>query len=173
MNNNKQAKPNAAHQRWWQIFEVVFGIPLLIAIALQVVVPLSFPVGLLTPAAIPGGVALIITGVVIVVLARRRFAQHHQPTDPGHSTTRLITTGIFSISRNPLYLGGICVLIGIALAFNLPWLLVMLLPAVIACRYLLVAPEERYLASTFGAEYQAYAASVHRWLGRARCLPEG
>jgi hypothetical protein len=32
---------NAAHTRWWQIFEVVFGIPLLVAIALQWAVPLT------------------------------------------------------------------------------------------------------------------------------------
>ena len=51
--------------------------------------------------------------------------------------------------------------------FNLPWSLVLLLPAFVACHYVLVAPEERYLAAKFGIEYAQYAASVHRWLGRA------
>src|SRR4051812_49133328 len=120
---------DVAHRRWWQTFEVIFGIPLLAAIVLQLALPLSLPLGSLTPAIVPGGVALIITGVVLVVLARRQFAQQGQPTDPGRPTSQLVTTGVFSISRNPLYLGGICILVGIALALNLAWVVVLLLPA--------------------------------------------
>lgn len=76
--------------------------------------------------------------------------------------------GIFSISRNPLYLGGICFLAGIALAVNLPWALALLAPAIVACHITLIAPEERYLAAKFGEKYRAYSASVHRWWGRSR-----
>lgn len=86
----------------------------------------------------------------------------------GRATTRLVTTGVFSISRNPLYLGGVCVLIGIALALHLPWALLLLLPSLVAAHYILMVPEERYLARKFGAEYSRYADSVHRWFGRAR-----
>ena len=157
-----------AHNRWWQIFEVVFGIPFLVAIGLQLAVPCSLPRGFLTLAIIPVGVALIIVGTTLAILARREFAQYGQPTDPGHPTSRVITTGVFSISRNPLYLGGVCILVGIALALNLPWVLVLLLPALVACHYVLIAPEERYLAAKFGEEYRTYAASVHRWIGRSR-----
>ncbi|MCB0106567.1 MAG: isoprenylcysteine carboxylmethyltransferase family protein [Caldilineaceae bacterium] len=157
---------DAAHRRWWQTFEVVFGIPFLVAIALQFTVPLSFPRGLFTPLLISGGAILMIAGVAIVVLARRAFARHNQPTDPGQPTKELVITGVFSVSRNPLYLGGLCILVGIALAFNLPWVLVLLLPALVACHYLLIAPEERYLAAKFGERYQRYTASVGRWLGR-------
>ena len=158
---------HAAHRRWWQIFEVVFGIPVLAAIALQFALPLSLPPGFQMPTLILG-VAFVLTGLVLVVLARRQFVQHQQPTDPGRSTSQLITTGVFSISRNPLYLGGICIVLGVALALNLPWLLLFLLPALIACHYILVVPEERYLARTFGEQYRAYAAAVHRWIGRTR-----
>lgn len=157
---------NAAHKNWWQSFEVVFGIPFLAALVLQLAVPLSFPRGSFTPAFITGGAILVIVGATLVVLARRQFAQQGQPTDPGHPTSKLVTAGIFSISRNPLYLGGVCILVGIALAFNLPWMLVLLPPAIAACHYMLIAPEERYLAAKFGKEYEVYAASVRRWLGR-------
>ena len=159
---------DVAHKSGWQIFEVVFGIPFLAAITLQLAAPLSLPHGFLTPAITPGGAVLIIVGAALVVLARREFAQHSQPTDPGLPTSKVVTTGVFSISRNPLYLGGVCILAGIALAVNLPWVLVLLLPALVACHYVLIAPEERYLAAKFGGEYAMYAASVHRWLGRAR-----
>jgi protein-S-isoprenylcysteine O-methyltransferase Ste14 len=159
---------DAAHTRGWQIGEVVFGVPFLAAIGLQWGRPLSFPRGWLTPAFLLGGVAFIIAGVVLVVLARREFAQRGQPTDPGRPTSRVVTTGVFSISRNPIYLGAACLLLGIALVANLPWVVVLLLLALVACHYILIAPEEKYLAAKFGEEYLAYTASVHRWIGRAR-----
>lgn len=65
---------DVAHRSHWQTSEVVFGVPFLVAIALQFVVPLSLPRGLLRLAFILGGAALIIVGVVFVVLARREFA---------------------------------------------------------------------------------------------------
>jgi protein-S-isoprenylcysteine O-methyltransferase Ste14 len=167
MKHETHISADAAHKRWWQIFEVIFGIPFLVAIALQLTVPYSFPKGVPMPVFIIAGMAFIIVGVALVVLARREFARRGQPTDPGLPTGEIVSTGIFSISRNPLYLGGICVLIGIALALNLPWVLVLLVPAIIACHYVLIAPEERYLAAAFGEEYRTYSASVHRWIGRA------
>jgi protein-S-isoprenylcysteine O-methyltransferase Ste14 len=159
---------DVAHTRWWQTFEAVFGIPFLAGIALQLAVPVSFPRAFVTLAIIPGGAALIIVGVVLVILARREFAQHRQPTDPGRPTSKLVTKGVFSVSRNPLYLGGICILGGIALALNLPWVFALLLPALVACHYVLIAPEERYLVAKFGEEYHLYTATVHRWIGHKR-----
>lgn len=163
----RRMSKDVAHKRWWQTFEVVFGIPFLAAIVLQLAVPLSLPRAFLAPVVL-GGAALIIVGTVLVVLARREFAQHGQPTEPGRPTGKLVTTGVFSVSRNPLYLGGICMLVGIALAVNLPWVFLLLLPALVAGHYILIAPEERYLAAKFGQDYTLYAASVHRWLGRTR-----
>jgi protein-S-isoprenylcysteine O-methyltransferase Ste14 len=159
---------DVAHKSWWQIFEVVFGIPFLAAIALQLAVHFSLPRGPFTPAFVFTGVALIIAGAAFAILARQEFAQHGQPTDPGHPTSKVVTTGVFSISRNPIYLGGVCILAGIALVINLPWVLVLLLPALVVCHYILIAPEERYLSVKFGDEYIRYTATVHRWIGRVR-----
>lgn len=157
---------NAAHTRWWQIFEIVFGIPFLIAIALHLTVPLALPHWFLTPIFLPSGVALITVGAFLVMLARREFARLGQPTDPGQPTSTIVMTGVFAVSRNPLYLGGVCVLLGLAFVFKLLWMLVLLLPALIVCHYVLIVPEERYLAAKFGEEYHTYAATVQRWLGR-------
>jgi protein-S-isoprenylcysteine O-methyltransferase Ste14 len=159
---------DAAHTSWWQIFEVVFGVPYLAGIVLQLAVPVSFPRGRFASVIAVGGAALIVTGIVFIVLARRELAKHRQPSDPGRPTEQLVTTGVFSLSRNPLYLGGACFLAGIALAARLPWAFVSLVPAIFACHYILIRPEERYLAAKFGLEYTQYATSVRRWLGRVR-----
>lgn len=163
---------DAAHKSWWQIGEVVFGIPFLFAIALQLVLPLSLPRGYLTTVFRSGGIVFIIAGLAFIVLARRELAKQDQPTDPGHPTTRIVTTGVFSISRNPLYLAAVCFLTGIDLALYLPWGLILLLPSIVACHFILIAPEERYLEDRFGEEYLVYAAKVRRWIGRKRISHE-
>lgn len=157
---------DVAHKSWWQIFEVVFGIPFLVGIALQRVTPIPLLPGFLRPVLLPGGIFLVVVGVGLVVLARRELARYRQPTDPGQPTGKIVSTGVFSISRNPLYLGGIFILAGISLAFNLAWALILLVPAIVAGHYILVVPEERYLAARFGEPYRLYAARVRRWLGR-------
>ena len=166
--NGKETKLNtdSAHKNSWAISEVVFGIPFLISIALHYIVPFSTPQGILRLAFIPVGIILLIIGIVIVVLARREFANYGQPTDPGHPTGKIVKTGVFSVSRNPLYLASVFIFLGIALTFYMPWALVMLLVSIVLCHIVLIIPEEKYLAAKFGDEYEEYTASVHRWIGR-------
>lgn len=159
---------DVAHKKWWQIFEVVFGIPFLVGVVLQWVVPFSLPRGSAILVFVLAGIFLIVLGIILVALARREFRRYGQPTDPGYPTLKIVTTGIFSVSRNPLYLGGIGILVGLALLFNLPWVIVLLSPAIVACHYILIAPEEWYLNEKFGEEYRSYAKKVGRWIGRKR-----
>ena len=159
---------DAAHKEGWQIFEVVLGVPFLVGVGMQWVMPLSLPRGSATPVFVSVGIVLIILGTILVALARREFRSYGQPTDPGRPTHKIITTGIFSVSRNPLYLGGISILAGLATALNLPWAILLLPPALIACHYILIAPEERYLIGKFGEEYRSYTENVGRWIGRKK-----
>lgn len=170
MNNSqdlfKDLAVNAAHKNQWEIAETVFGIPFLVGIALQFIFPVSLFAGIWRVIFAVAGAILAITGIWLVVLARREFAHFAQPTDPGQPTSKIIKTGVFAISRNPLYLGGILVLLGIALSFHLLWSMLALLLSIVLCHYVLILPEERYLITKFGEEYKDYMASVPRWLGR-------
>ena len=159
-------KADSAHQRNWTIAEVVFGVPFLIGLGLQFVFPLSLPPGIVHKILVPIWLVMIILSISLIVLSRHEFRQHGQPTDPGHPTRLLIKTGVFSISRNPLYLGSAILFSGIALMIRSFWVLIALLISIIVCHYLLIVPEEKYLASKFGGEYKEYTESVHRWLGR-------
>ncbi|MBN1919992.1 MAG: isoprenylcysteine carboxylmethyltransferase family protein [Anaerolineae bacterium] len=157
---------DSAHTSRWRIGEVVFGIPFLASLALHLIWPFSSPPDILRQTLIPAGALLGIVGLVLLVLARREFSRYGQPTDPGHPTSRVIKTGVFALSRNPLYLGAGIFLFGIALTFNLPWSVVMLIVSMALCHYALILPEEHYLAGKFGSEYEMYTASVNRWFGR-------
>ncbi len=164
MNNGS----SSAHNSNWQIGEVVFGFPFIAAIVLQFIFPWALPGETVRFAFTIGGLTLVIIGVGFIFLARRELARLGQPIDPGHPTTRVVASGVFSISRNPLYLGAACFLAGVGLTFNLPWVLILLLPSIVLCHFILIVPEERYLESKFGEEYHDYASSVHRWIGRAQ-----
>ena len=59
-------------------------------------------------------------------------------------------------------------LVGTGLTLNWMWVLVFLLPSLIACHYVLIVPEEKYLVAKFGKEYHMYATRVHRWIGRSQ-----
>jgi len=157
---------DSAHQSRWAIGEVVFGIPFLVGIALHRLLPFFLPQGILRQVLIPVGIVLIFIGMGFIVLARRAFAQFRQPTDPGQPTSQVITTGVFAISRNPLYLGAALLFLGFALMMNVLWTLATLFASMVVCHYVLIIPEEKYLAAKFGEAYKAYTATVRRWLGR-------
>jgi protein-S-isoprenylcysteine O-methyltransferase Ste14 len=158
----------AAHRSHWEIFEVVFGVPFLIGLVIQFMVPLSLSPGIIRSTFVSLGIILFVLGASLVILARGEFARYQQPTEPGAPTGKIVTSGVFSISRNPLYLGGIILLSGIALILNMLWIVVMLVPSVIICHSVLIVPEEKYLTAKFGDEYKEYCACVARWLGRKR-----
>jgi len=166
--NSTEISKDTAHKRRWETFEIIFGVPFLAALALHWIKPLTVADIFATPGILLVGIILIIFGLMLIVFARQELRKHRQPTDPGHPTTQLVTSGVFSISRNPLYLGGISILFGIALAFSLPWVIIFILPTLIAGHYILILPEERYLANIFAEEYSSYTLSVRRWIGRSQ-----
>lgn len=78
--------------------------------------------------------------------------------------SRLVTTGIFSMSRNPMYVGLVALLAGWACWLGSPALLLgPLLLAVFLTRFQIM-PEERVLLVKFGPEYADYRRRVRRWL---------
>ena len=82
--------------------------------------------------------------------------------------SRLVTDGVFRISRNPMYLGLELLLIGWAvwLGSASPWLIPPLFAVVITV--VQIIPEERALGQRFGDQYRSYQRRVARWIGRTR-----
>lgn len=108
-------------------------------------------------AALGGFIAL--SGVV----AFSRAGTTVNPMKPGSSSS-LVVTGIYFVTRNPMYLGLLLVLLAWAI-YLANVLSVLLLPAFVwyMSRYQ-IEPEERALTSLFGPEFTAYVARVRRWM---------
>jgi protein-S-isoprenylcysteine O-methyltransferase Ste14 len=100
---------------------------------------------------------------VAAVLTLRR---HETNVLPNRPATRLVTTGVYSWSRNPIYLGNTLLLAGAAFAFRNPWFLPAAAGAGFAVLRLAVLREERHLAARFGAAWEDYRSRTGRWFGR-------
>ena len=79
-------------------------------------------------------------------------------------TTAIVTTGPYRFTRNPIYVGMLFGLIGLAIGFDSLWILAMLVPFFLVIRYGVVAREEIYLERKFFAVYLDYKSRVRRWL---------
>jgi protein-S-isoprenylcysteine O-methyltransferase Ste14 len=110
--------------------------------------------------------ALVTAGVTFDVLGILAFRAARTTVDPLRieRTSALVVHGIYRITRNPMYVGMVCLLLAWAcyLAAWLPFLGPPLFVAYIT-RFQ-IRPEERVLTRRFGAAFAEYAARVRRWL---------
>lgn len=118
-------------------------------------------------------IALRIIGVVIIVLGVMNFiisvAQMKDNWRAGvqrEEKTNLVTTGIYSISRNPAFLGFDLMYIGILSTFFNWYLCFATIFAIVLFHLQIVNVEEDFLIEAFGEEYLEYKKKVFRYLGR-------
>ncbi|MDP9112810.1 MAG: isoprenylcysteine carboxylmethyltransferase family protein [Acidobacteriota bacterium] len=105
------------------------------------------------------GIATAVAGVVTFARAKTTV----NPTTP-QAATSLVSSGIYRMTRNPMYLGLLLILTAWALYLSnvLPFLLLPVF--ILYLNHFQIAPEERALASLFGREFAAYRSRVRRWI---------
>jgi protein-S-isoprenylcysteine O-methyltransferase Ste14 len=110
------------------------------------------------------GVIPIAAGVWLNLAADRAFEARGTTVRPFEQSSALVTDGVFRISRNPMYLGTVLILVGIAtLLGSLPSFLVSAgFAALIETRFIRV--EERMLAERFGEAWTDYRSRIRRWI---------
>ena len=146
----------------------VIALPPLIlaaAVALGLILNFFWPAKILAHAvALPLGVLIVVGALTIGVLAAREMRAANTPLHVHKAPTRIVTSGIFQKSRNPIYLSMILLCAGIAFLADSLWLLglVPLLAAVLQKG--VIEREEAYLERNFGEDYLRYKAKVRRWL---------
>jgi protein-S-isoprenylcysteine O-methyltransferase Ste14 len=107
------------------------------------------------------GAVVLVTGVSLSIAAVIAVVRHHTTIVPHHAVSSLLTTGVYRISRNPMYTGLAITYLGSALLAGSCWPLVTLPLALLAVRRVVIDPEERYLSGQFG---QSYQTRTRRWL---------
>lgn len=119
------------------------------------------------------GWLFVSTGVLIDAVSVVAFIRAKTTVNPIRvdRTSRLVVSGLFRVTRNPMYLGLIAVLVGWALLLGSlgPWLIVVAFERLIVTFQ--IPAEEAALFARFGDDYLRYTREVNRWLGRAR--PQG
>ncbi len=110
------------------------------------------------------GIVLVVGGMVLAFLALNELVRAHTSPDPFAPTTTVVTSGVYQYSRNPIYVGYLCAVIGFPLLIGSPWGLFTLPLQVLVFNKLVVEFEERYLLQKFGSLYETYTGSVRRWL---------
>jgi len=110
------------------------------------------------------GLVVAAAGVALHVAATRHFRHHHTTHAPLARPAALVTDGPYHHTRNPMYLAGVLMLLGLdaLLGSATPLLVLPLWMVLMRARF--IRPEEALLARTFGQAYAAYRTRVRRWI---------
>ncbi|MGO9546816.1 MAG: methyltransferase family protein [Rhodomicrobium sp.] len=135
------------------------------AIVLAILAHFLFPLAVLIPSAWrAAGLLPIAAGIGLNLAADRQFKRCQTTVKPLQRSSTLVTDGVFRISRNPMYLGMVLILCGVALIEGTasPWIAVAALAAILSRVF--IRREETMLEETFGAVFEDYKQSTRRWV---------
>lgn len=156
-----------------QVFRMTFQMkkpilpPTYLLIAMLILILLHFVLPLGTSLRIPWnlvGLAPLIAGVVLNLVADRAFKQRATTVKPFEPSTVLITEGAFAISRHPMYLGFVLILIGLAMLLGSISPYIVVIPFAILMEVVFIGREEQMMAEQFGEDWKQYKARVRRWI---------
>ena len=106
-------------------------------------------------------VGVVTSGLGVAAFRRARTTVN--PTTP-EATCTLVHSGVYSLTRNPMYLGFLLVLCGWAILLRNVFAFAFLPMFILYMNRFQIQPEERALTKSFGAMFTRYAASVRRWI---------
>jgi protein-S-isoprenylcysteine O-methyltransferase Ste14 len=109
------------------------------------------------------GVLFCLAGLLLMLLSLISFGRSFRVGIDTDQPDRLVTTGIFAFTRNPIYVAFGLVLLGQFLVFS-NWILLVYVVAGIALFHRQVLREEKYLLQHYGQEYSDYCHRVRRYL---------
>ena len=109
------------------------------------------------------GVAPLGAGILLHAWSTRVFRAAGTTMDPAGRPERLVRSGPYARTRNPMYLAGLPILTGVALLLGTTTPALALVAYAVGARRW-VAREETGLSGRFGADWEAYRATVPRWL---------
>ncbi len=110
--------------------------------------------------------AIFVLGLLVIAVGGYSFKKVNTTIDPmtPEQSTQLVTTGIYSYSRNPMYVGFLAWLIAAVIFFGNIVNLLLLPFYILLVNRIYIIPEETALEKLFMKEYSEYSKNVRRWL---------
>lgn len=137
-----------------------------IGLMMWLVPPLAGTVDVVPAIRIAVALVFLIVGQGIAITGVVEFRRAKTTVNPikVRSASSLVSGGIYRFTRNPMYLGMLLTLVGWAAYLSNPLAILFLPLFVLYINRFQIGPEERILASLFGAPYAAYMGKVRRWV---------
>lgn len=107
---------------------------------------------------------LAVSSVALAAAAIFALRRVRTPVEPWKPTRRIVSSGAYAISRNPIYVAFLGLQLAYAWGRANAWGVLLLPLSIALLQWGVIAREERYLARRFGDEYQHYKQRVRRWL---------
>ena len=112
----------------------------------------------------PIGILLIFMSLIIFYISIKQFNKHSEDPVPTTSSNLIIVNGIYSYTRNPMYLGLLLMQIGLGMLLSVIHIVMFTVFTYLILKYFVIFPEEKYLEDKFGDIYIRYKKSVNRWI---------
>jgi protein-S-isoprenylcysteine O-methyltransferase Ste14 len=115
---------------------------------------------------IAAAAAIVLVAVVFDLAGLYAFRRARTSINPLHPAraSALVVTGIYRVTRNPMYVGLLLMLVAWTVYLSSLWLIAGPLVFILYMNHFQIAPEERVLSVLFPEEYEAYCRRVRRWL---------
>jgi len=110
------------------------------------------------------GYLFVAIAVVLNIAAIRLFMKQKTTIVPHGKPSKLVVDGPYRLTRNPMYLALLCVLIGVATLFGSLSLYLIPIAFVFIINTVFIRMEEANMSTKFGDQYALYSAKVRRWL---------
>ena len=157
-NDANEEQDNAGIVTHPPFFYILAG---LVGWGINVLYPLSFGMPDLNT---PVSITVFVLGLIIFVLSVKTFKENEQSPSVHASQPKVLRTGIYGYSRNPIYVAASLWLVSVSLYFDNVWMLIMLAPLLIFMTSQVIKKEEAYLEGKFGDDYRDYKKKVRRWI---------
>jgi len=112
----------------------------------------------------PIGILLIFMSLIIFYISIKQFNKHSEDPVPTTPSNLIIVNGIYSYTRNPMYLGLLLMQIGLGMLLSVIHIVMFTVFTYLILKYFVIFPEEKYLEDKFGDVYIRYKKSVNRWI---------
>ncbi|CAM2950358.1 isoprenylcysteine carboxylmethyltransferase family protein [Moritella viscosa] len=115
---------------------------------------------------LPLSLLIVVLGSFFCVAGVASFKKATTTVNPlkPEAASSLVNSGIYRISRNPMYVGFALFLLSWGVYLSSPWTILVIVGFVFYMNKFQIIPEERALTTIFGSEFTSYLSQVRRWL---------